>query len=137
MLAYLKALRAPFLSGSLMPVFLTGAWAYTQDAFALTPFLLCLLGVGSLHVAANLINDWADSTGSDPINMRLTPFSGGSRVIQSGDLTRKQVLNLSLFFLRPGRGRGLLSDLWPSLGAGYRSPGLSDRFPLFHRAFFP
>jgi 1,4-dihydroxy-2-naphthoate octaprenyltransferase len=98
MLAYLKALRAPFLSGSLMPVLLTGAWAYSRGSFAATPFLLCLLGVGSLHVAANLINDWADSAGSDPINVRLTPFSGGSRVIQNGDLTRNQVLYLCLFF---------------------------------------
>ena len=98
MRGYLKAMRAPFLSGSLMPVILTGAWAYTRDAFSALPFLLCLVGVASLHTGANLMNDWADSAGSDPINVRITPFSGGSRVIQNGYLTRKQVLRLALFF---------------------------------------
>ncbi len=95
---YIKALRAPFLSGSLMPVILAAAWAGMNGSFQWTPFVLIMLGVGFLHVAANLINDWADSAGSDPLNCQVTPFSGGSRVIQEGRLSRGTVLILAVFF---------------------------------------
>jgi len=98
MLDYLRALRAPFLSGSLMPVILAAAWAGVHESFAWTPFVLTLIGVGCLHLGANLINDWADSRGSDPINERHTPFSGGSRVIPEGRLSRRTVLLMSLVF---------------------------------------
>jgi 1,4-dihydroxy-2-naphthoate octaprenyltransferase len=104
---YLKALRAPFLSGSLMPVALGGAWAWASGAFNLTPFLLALLGVACLHTGANLINDWADAVGSDRINLRVTPFSGGSRAIQDGGLSRRSVLVLSIVFYAAALAVGL------------------------------
>jgi 1,4-dihydroxy-2-naphthoate octaprenyltransferase len=79
---YLKALRAPFLAGSLIPVIISAAYAYSENTFSLTHCLMAALGVVGLHLGANLINDYYDARGSDPINIRFTPFSGGSRVIQ-------------------------------------------------------
>lgn len=98
MITYLKALRVPFLTGSLMPVVLAAAWASVHESFAWQPFVLTLFGVGCLHLGANLINDWADSKGSDPLNTKVTPFSGGSRAIQDGGLDRRTVLVMSLVF---------------------------------------
>ena len=91
---YLRALRAPFLAGSLVPVLIAAAYALQNDRFAFLPFLLCLLGVAALHLGANLINDYHDALGSDPINERTTPFSGGSRVIQEGTVSRPAALGM-------------------------------------------
>ena len=85
---YIKALRAPFLAGSIVPVLIGSAYAVLQQQFMFLPFLVTVLGVGALHLGSNLINDYYDAKGSDPINIRLTPFSGGSRVIQIRRLDR-------------------------------------------------
>jgi 1,4-dihydroxy-2-naphthoate polyprenyltransferase len=95
---YVKAVRLPFLTGSLMPVFLAASQAYAKGFFAGLELVLVLSGVGLLHLAANLINDYFDARGSDPINIRLTPFSGGSRVIQDRKLTSRKVLITALLF---------------------------------------
>jgi len=55
--------------------------------------------VAAIHLAANLLNDYYDAGGSDPINLRVTPFSGGSRVIQNGELKAATVLGMSILFL--------------------------------------
>ena len=54
--------------------------------------------MAALHLAANLLNDYYDAKGSDPINVRLTPFSGGSRVIQNRQVAPWCVLSIALFF---------------------------------------
>ena len=97
--SYIKALRAPFLVGSVVPVLIGTAYAFFEKKFILIPFLVTIMGVGALHLAANLLNDYYDAKGSDPINVRLTPFSGGSRVIQDGELRAGVILAMSFFFL--------------------------------------
>ncbi|MGD8387911.1 MAG: 1,4-dihydroxy-2-naphthoate octaprenyltransferase [Desulfobacteraceae bacterium] len=96
--AYMHALRAPFLAGSLIPILIGGGYAILRSSFDGPRFLLCLLGVGAIHLGANLINDYYDARGSDPINRRLTPFSGGSRVIQDGTVPSRAVLAMALGF---------------------------------------
>jgi 1,4-dihydroxy-2-naphthoate octaprenyltransferase len=97
--AYLRALRAPFLAGSIVPVIIGAAFAFKEGyLFSLSSFLLALLGVAGLHLGANLLNDYYDARGSDPINVRLTPFSGGSRVIQTGEIPPVVILLMALFF---------------------------------------
>jgi 1,4-dihydroxy-2-naphthoate octaprenyltransferase len=96
---YIRALRAPFLAGSLVPVIIGTCLAFTAGYFSLYNFILALLGVASLHLTANLLNDYYDARGSDPINIRVTPYSGGSRVIQDGDLRATTVLGMSILFL--------------------------------------
>lgn len=107
MLNYLRALRAPFLSGSLIPVLMAAAWTWNHPNFQWPNAVLALAGIACLHLASNLINDWADSRGSDPVNQRVTPFSGGSRVIQQGRLSSTEVLVLSLIFYGLGIAIGL------------------------------
>lgn len=96
----IRALRLPFLTGSLFPVAVATALAYwTQRSWHPGLFLLTVLGVGALHLGANLLNDYYDSFGSDPRNIYFTPFSGGSRVIQNQEMSAAAVRNLAFFFL--------------------------------------
>lgn len=106
--AYLKALRAPFLAGSLVPVIIGSAFAFMKEQFYFSFFLITAFGVAALHLGANLLNDYYDARGSDPINLRLTPFSGGSRVIQNGEIAPWVVLSMALLFF----GLGLASGIW-------------------------
>jgi len=81
-----RATRAPFLSASITPVLAGTAVAYHQageiDGLIL---LLALCGAICAHLGANLFNDYGDHlSGSDEINQDYTPFSGGSRLIQTG-----------------------------------------------------
>ena len=105
---YLRASRLPFLTGSLFPVAAAAALAYVTDqTWNLLFFGLTLLGVAALHLAANLINDYYDSFGSDPLNRNFTPFSGGSRVIQDQEMSPGQVKSLAYLLLGLGVGCGL------------------------------
>ncbi|MBC7186169.1 MAG: 1,4-dihydroxy-2-naphthoate octaprenyltransferase [Calditrichaeota bacterium] len=92
---FLAELRAPFFTASILPVVLgtTIAWAREQvwDGFL---FGLALLGGVLLHAGTNVINDYFDHlTGADEKNRDFVrPFTGGSRLIQSGRLSPKEVL---------------------------------------------
>lgn len=103
---YLRALRAPFLAGSIMPVIIGAVYAFSQGLFSWPLFLITLLGVAALHLGANLINDYYDAKGSDPINLRLTPFSGGSRVIQNQEIKAGAILVMALVCFAIGLGSG-------------------------------
>ncbi len=105
---FIRGARLPFLTGSLMPVVLVAAladWRGVWEGFGY--FFLTILGVAGLHTGGNLINDYYDSFGSDPINRYFTPFSGGSRVIQNGELSADLVRNLAYGCL----GLGVLCGL--------------------------
>jgi 1,4-dihydroxy-2-naphthoate octaprenyltransferase len=105
---YLRASRLPFLTGSLFPVAAAAALAYVTDqTWNFLCFGLTMLGVAALHLGANLINDYYDSFGSDPLNRNFTPFSGGSRVIQDGRMTPGQVKALAYVLFALGVGCGL------------------------------
>lgn len=104
-----RAARLPFLTGSLMPVALTGALVVWQGAWeSFYYFFVTALGVVGLHSGGNLINDYYDSFGSDPINRFYTPFSGGSRVIQNEELSAETVRNLAFACLGLGVVCGLV-----------------------------
>ena len=106
---YLRASRLPFLTGSLFPVAAAAALAYVTDHTWNTLFFgLTLLGVAALHLGANLVNDYYDSFGSDPLNRNFTPFSGGSRVIQNQEMSTGQVRLLAFLLLGLGVGCGLI-----------------------------
>ena len=106
---FIRAARLPFLTGSLMPVALAGALVTWQGAWeGFFYFFLTALGVVGLHSGGNLINDYYDSFGSDPLNRFATPFSGGSRVIQNGELSAETVRNLAYACLGLGVACGLI-----------------------------
>ncbi len=98
---WVMAVRAPFLTASIVPILLGTAIAWSVTG---TPdwgfFLLVLLAGVLMHMGTNVINDYFDSkSGNDEVNREFVrPFSGGSRVIQLGLLTPLEVLAGSLLF---------------------------------------
>jgi 1,4-dihydroxy-2-naphthoate octaprenyltransferase len=93
---YIQAFRLPFLPGSLVPVLQAGALAYLEGTENLLNLFLVLIGVGALHSAGNLINDYIDTPRSDSLNPNPTPFSGGSRVVLDGRLTASWVFRAAV-----------------------------------------
>lgn len=84
------ATRLPFLTATVVPIGLGGAIAGNDGSFHLGWWLLCLLAGIAAHLGINVINDVADAdSGSDAANTTPTPFSGGSRVIQYGLVSRR------------------------------------------------
>lgn len=105
---YARALRLPFLTGSLFPVVVASTLAYwAERTWNFSFFALTALGVASLHLGANLLNDYYDSFGSDPLNIYFTPFSGGSRVIQNRELSPSAVRAMAYVLLSLGVVCGL------------------------------
>ncbi len=81
---------------SLIPVSMgaTVAW-WEVDKFSPGLFALTLITVWAVHIGTNLINDYYDHiSGTDDINQVITPFSGGTRVIQENLLPPKQIRNV-------------------------------------------
>lgn len=107
---YLQELRAPFFTASIVPILVgtslaflhTGTWGWTM-------FLLALAGTVLIHAGANVINDYFDHlNGNDEANVDFVrPFTGGSRMIQNGLLTPREVLGLSLVCFALGSAIGL------------------------------
>ena len=97
---YMQELRAPFFTASIVPVILGAsvAWFHSGE-FHWMLFFLTLAGGVLLHAGTNVINDFFDhKSGDDEVNVDyVRPFTGGSRMIQKGLLTPKQVLWESIF----------------------------------------
>jgi 1,4-dihydroxy-2-naphthoate polyprenyltransferase len=90
------ATRAPFLTATLVPVFLGIAAAAYEHHFSFGLMLLTLLGAISVHLGLNIANDIFDArSGADELNVTPTMFSGGSRVIQYGLVNLRQMVLLS------------------------------------------
>ena len=91
---WLDAIRFPFLSVSVLAVLVGTAVAFAENStFSRRYFLLAFLGIALFHASADLFNDFFDHLlGSDEINVQKTPFSGGSRMIQSKVLSPAKVL---------------------------------------------
>jgi 1,4-dihydroxy-2-naphthoate octaprenyltransferase len=103
-------MRAPFLTGAIVPVILgtSVAWAL-NGVFFLDIFLLTLIAGMSIHIGANVANDYFDHrSGTDDINIEyVRPFTGGSRMIQRGWLTPREVFAESMIFFALGSSIGL------------------------------
>ncbi len=95
-LLWLKAMRAPFFTASVIPVMVGAALSHREGFFDIQGLILTLMLVIAHHAGSNLLNDYYDATGSDPINQSVTPFSGGSRLIQEGVLPRQIYLRAAI-----------------------------------------
>lgn len=108
---YFAATRPAFLSASLMAslIGLSIAW-HDGLAFDIPLALVTLLFALMAHAGANVLNDYYDAlNGTDAQNTeRIFPFTGGSRFIQNGVLTRVQTRNFG-FALMAGV---VLAGLW-------------------------
>ncbi|MFX0077688.1 MAG: 1,4-dihydroxy-2-naphthoate octaprenyltransferase [Candidatus Hermodarchaeota archaeon] len=92
---WIRELRLPFTTASIVPIILGTAIAWGTTGFFLWDvFLLTFLGGICIHLGANVANDyWDYHQGSDNINIEyIRPFTGGSRMIQEGLLSPRAVL---------------------------------------------
>jgi len=86
------ASRPGFFPASVAPVLVGSAWGYhVAHQFDWVVFLLGLAATVCVHFAANVINDVGDE-GCDRVNDdRIFPYTGGSRFIQNGVLTSREM----------------------------------------------
>jgi 1,4-dihydroxy-2-naphthoate octaprenyltransferase len=104
---WIRELRAPFLLLSLIFVSLGTAIAWIHGAFDPLVTVLTLVGVLSLHMSVNVLNDYFDYRSGIDIITTPTPFSGGSRILPSKELRAGSVLAAGLLFLIIGAGTGI------------------------------
>lgn len=110
LVAWIEELRAPFFTASVVPVLVGTALAYcVAGVFDPVLFALAVFGTVSLHAGANIANDYFDHTsGNDWVNKNVTPFSGGSQLIQKGLLSARSVLIASWIALSVGVAIGVV-----------------------------
>src|SRR5712692_1352835 len=105
--AWIRELRAPFLLLSLIFVSLGTAIAWNHGAFDPLVTILTFVGVLALHASVNVLNDYFDYRSGIDIITTPTPFSGGSRVLPSKELSPGSVLAAGILFLIIGAGTGI------------------------------
>jgi 1,4-dihydroxy-2-naphthoate octaprenyltransferase len=83
---YVRGMRVPFFTATVVPVALGAAVFYYQaGTFHWPYFWLSLLGAVLAHAGTNIANDYSDHiTRNDEVNKLFSPFNGGSRIIQAG-----------------------------------------------------
>ena len=111
---WITELRAPFLTATMVSIILGTviAWA-RNDLFNLPYFALAFLGGVCAHLGTNVANDYYDhKSGNDEVNKEFVrPFSGGSRTIQQGLLTPREVLGGALLFFAIAASIGVYLSL--------------------------
>lgn len=116
---YFLATRPPFLLASLMPALIGLATAYASGVkIDIVMASLTIVGAVLVHAGANVLNDYYDAlNGTDEQNReRLYPFTGGSRFIQNGVLTRGETARFGVLLLAVSMLLGLV--LWEHSGNG-------------------
>jgi 1,4-dihydroxy-2-naphthoate octaprenyltransferase len=108
-LKFFLATRLPFLTATLVPVGVGFAAAAYERHFNTWLALLTLVGAVAVHLGLNVANDVFDAlNGADDANVNPTMFSGGSRVIQYGLVSLRQMIALSAFFYAIAAAIGLV-----------------------------
>jgi len=96
---FIRTIRAPFFTATATATILGTAIAWNDGYLNLWHFLLAFIGVICANAGINTANDYYDHKSTDDeVNQELTPFSGGSRVIQEGVVPPRRMLLLSLTF---------------------------------------
>jgi 1,4-dihydroxy-2-naphthoate octaprenyltransferase len=95
----LRTTRLPFLTATIIPVTLGILIAASHGRFDLVAALLTIIGASFVQLGLNVANDVFDTIqGADDANVTPTQFSGGSRVIQYGLVSLRQMATLSTIF---------------------------------------
>ncbi len=123
---WMLATRPAFLTVSVLPVLAGTVWGWRVSGSLDGTALALALGATVLaHGGINVLNDvYDDMGGTDRVNVeRIFPFTGGSRFIQNGVLSRAQMARFGAVLLVLATMVGLvLAALkgWPvlALGAG-------------------
>jgi len=93
---YAGVARAPFL---LLPFTLIAAGAAASayaNGFSWQHTLVALLGLVSLHMAVNTLNEWSDMRTGIDLETERTPFSGGSGTLPKGEMSATGALVFGL-----------------------------------------
>lgn len=96
---YFLATRPQFFTAVIIPATLGTAIAFkTTHQFNGLYFTITIATLLLCHGSINILNDYFDhKNGTDEINTeRLSPFTGGSRVIQDNILSAKAMLNFGI-----------------------------------------
>jgi 1,4-dihydroxy-2-naphthoate octaprenyltransferase len=95
----LRTTRLPFLTATIIPVLLGIVIAASHGAFDLMSAALTVIGASFVQLGLNVANDVFDTVqGADDANVTPTQFSGGSRVIQYGLVTLRQMATIATGF---------------------------------------
>jgi 1,4-dihydroxy-2-naphthoate polyprenyltransferase len=114
------ATRPKFFPASALPVIVGSAWgAYASGQFSIYIFVLAMVATVCVHAASNVLNDVGDeSIGTDARNeLRIYPYTGGSRFIQSGILSPRSMarLGITLIVLASLAGLALFVERGPTV----------------------
>ncbi len=120
---WVRATRPQFLTITVVAVCL-GLTAAAVDGIQLEwgASLLCLAGALCAHAGANVVNDFHDREGDAGNVERLTPFTGGSRMIQDGVLTPRSTAFVGYSLISVAMGIGIV--LWASGSVDLLSVGV-------------
>ncbi|TKJ39059.1 1,4-dihydroxy-2-naphthoate octaprenyltransferase [candidate division LCP-89 bacterium B3_LCP] len=108
---WLEEIRAPFFTAVLVPVLLASVMAWQHGyPIQIGYFFITLLASVLIHAGTNVVNDYGDHlSGCDARNEEFVrPFTGGSRLIQNGTLSPKEVLTGSIILFIISTALGLL-----------------------------
>ena len=95
----LRTTRLPFLTATIVPVTLGILIAASHGFFDPIAAVLTIIGACFVQLGLNTANDVFDTmSGADDANVTPTQFSGGSRVIQYGLVSLRQMATLSTVF---------------------------------------
>ena len=95
----LRTTRLPFLTATIIPVTLGILIAASHGYFDLVAAALTVIGASFVQLGLNVANDVFDTVqGADDANTTPTQFSGGSRVIQYGLVSLRQMATLATVF---------------------------------------
>jgi 1,4-dihydroxy-2-naphthoate octaprenyltransferase len=114
------ATRPKFFPASALPVIVGSAWgAYVSGQFSVYIFALAMIATVCVHAASNVLNDVGDeSIGTDARNeLRIYPYTGGSRFIQTGILSPRRMarLGITLIVLASLAGLALFVERGPTV----------------------
>lgn len=143
--AWKEAVRPLSLTASLIPLLLGAAVAYavtgTINWFL---FILTLLGGVMIQAGTNMINDWKDADRDSENVEGIRPFTGGSRMIQLGLISRADmgffgillsgVAALIGVYLVMVSGWGLVPLILYGLLAGVFYTGAKGKFSFINMA---
>jgi len=110
---YIRELRAPFLSASILPMIAGATLAYRRfGKISFAVFSLSLLCAALIHLGSNTLNDYFDYlSGSDSAKVLKTPFSGGSGMLSGREISPQKVMALSISLLVSGFIAGVAAIL--------------------------
>ncbi|WP_256760971.1 prenyltransferase [Cohnella sp. WQ 127256] len=143
--AWKEAVRPLSLTAALVPILLGGALALSaSDQFNVLHFILTLFGAIMIQAGTNMINDWKDADRDGENRTGMRPFTGGSRMIQLGLISRADMcffgLALSLgavligIYLVAVSGLGLIPLILYGIIAGLFYTNAKGKFSFINMA---